>query len=107
MGRREVMAAATSVGLPCAHMAWLEGQAPSLPFAVFYIDQTDGMFADNRMHTLVNNWVIELYQRQADEALEKALEESIQDSFGGFRKTEAWVDKEKCLMTAYYFTEIE
>lgn len=107
MGRREVMKAVTSVGIPCAHMAWLEGQAPPLPFAVFYIDETDGLFADNRIHTPVINWIVELYQRQASEALETAIEESIQDSFGGFRKTEAWVDEESCLMTAYYFTEIE
>ena len=107
MGRKEVQKAVTAAGLPCCHMAWLEGQAPPLPWCVFYLDDTDGVFADNTVRTFVNRWVVELYQKSADAALENALEQSLLDAFGPFIKSETWVRSENCLQTAYHFTEID
>ena len=109
----DVYQAVTSVELPngskmpCAHMAFPIGSAPSLPWCVYYLDEMDGFAADNRLHARRNNWIVEHYWKDYDEGVERELEKAIEDAFGAFRKTEEWVSDENCVETAYYFAEIE
>lgn len=106
MGLKEVQAAISSAGLPSVHMAWEKGMAPDLPWCVFYLEDTDGVFADNKFATQSSRWVIELYQKQSDPSIEEALEQSIVSSFTPFSKSEAWVSDENCIQTTYYFKEL-
>lgn len=92
--------------VPCVHMAWPEGSAPALPWAVFYLDGTEPV-GDDGGYAAREDWVVELYQRARDGGLESALEESLRGSFGAFTKSETWSSDERCLMTAYYFTDFE
>lgn len=94
------------LGIPSVRFAWPEGSAPELPWAVFWIDEEDGFYADGRMDVRNRAWVLELYQKTSDEELESVLEEAIIAEFSPFRKSEAWVDDENCIQTTYYFTEI-
>ena len=113
MSHKEVYAAISSVSLgdstlPCAHIAWREGSAPStLPWAVYYLDEETSFDCDNTRYCAVRRWTVELYQKARDGELEAALEAAIVDNFSPFDKAESWVENENCLMTSYYFTEVE
>lgn len=106
MGRREVQAVVNTV-VPCAHMAWPSNSAPALPWATFYLDGMEALYADGRVYATVNTWVVELYQKTADTALESALESAIETNFTPYSKSETWVESENCMQTVYAFTEIE
>lgn len=93
--------------MPCAHLAYQTAAAPELPWCVYYLDGVDGMAADNRFAAKRNSWVVEHYWRDYDEEKEAALEKAIEEKFGSFGKSEAWVDDENCCQTTYSFTEIE
>ena len=104
----EAVYKAVSEVMPCAHIAWTAGSAPELPWCVYYLDESDGIAADNRLHAKRNHWIVEHYYKEYDAVYEAALEKALADAFGVFRTTgEMWVDDESCYETAYYFTEIE
>lgn len=107
MSRKQVAAMLEATGLPYAHMTWPVNQAPDLPWCVFYLDEDVSFNADNKRFMTHGYWTVELYQRAADSAIEKQVEDAITQAFGDYRKTETWVDSEDCLMTAYGFTVIE
>ena len=107
MSRKQVAAALEATGLPFAHMTWPANQAPDLPWCVFYLDEDDALNADNKRLLTIGHWTVELYQKAADSAVEKQVEDAIAQAFGDYRKSETWVDSEDCLMTAYGFTVIE
>lgn len=106
MSRADVVAAVKAAGIPCVHMAWPKGSAPRLPWAAFYLDSQSGAEADDSVYAPVMRWVVELYQKEPDEALEARLEGSLQAAFGPFDKSESWVEQEGCTQTAYRFTQI-
>ena len=94
--------------MPCAHVAWAVGSAPALPWCVYYLDEMDGLYSDDRTYARRNRWIVEYYYKEHDAEEQAALEKAIADAFGAFRTTgEMWVDDESCFETAYYFTEIE
>ena len=106
MSGANVQAAVTSAGQPCAHMAWVEGTAPELPWCVYYLDEQRGVAADNRLQAKRYNWIIEHYWKTYDAEKTSALEAAIEDAFGPYESAETWVEEENCVMTAYYFREI-
>lgn len=107
MSAERVVAAVQAAGLPVCRMAWPVGSAPSLPWCVFYEDGNNGFWADDRMIFQRHSWCVELYQRASDSESEAALEASLADAFGGYEKTEAWVEEDGCLQTTYTFAEFE
>ena len=107
MSRKRVASALEATGVPFAHLRWPLNQAPDLPWCVFYLDEDNVFNADDRRWITRGRWVVELYQRAADSAIEKQVEDAITQAFGDYRKTETWVDTEDCLMTTYRFTVIE
>ena len=106
MSGRRLKTVLDELGLPSVRFAWPEGSAPELPWAVFWIDEEDGIYADGRMEARRREWTLELYQKTSDEELEERLEDAIIANFSPFRKSEAWVDDENVIQTVYYFTEI-
>lgn len=107
MSRKQVAAALKASGIPFAHMAWPVNQAPDLPWCVFYLDEDSRLHADNRRWASYGSWIVELYQKAADSAVEEAVEDAVATAFGDYSKSETWVDSEDCLMTSYRFTVIE
>ena len=105
MGHAKVYQAVSAV-VPCAHMAWLDKSAPNLPWAT-YEGHDDAYWADGKRVAVVHHWTVELYEETRDRQLEEALGASIEAAFGGYDRNESSVESEKCLMVAYYFSEIE
>lgn len=88
-------------------MAWPKGAAPELPWAVHYVDETVGLYADDAERTTVSSMVVELYERQSDSELEERVRNALEGEFGPTRRTESWVADENCLEVVFYFTAIE
>lgn len=107
MSKETVAEVIKSCNIPCAHASFVRGSAPSLPWATFYVEGVDGFAADNVIYTQKTNWAIELVQRSSDTELEHALENAIVANFSPFDKSEYWDNNEHCLITTYYFIEIE
>ena len=106
MSASKVYDAVSSV-MPCAHLAFKVGSAPSLPWCVYYLSDIDGMSADNKFISRRNSWVVEHYWRDYDAEKESSLESVLEENFGVFSKSETWIDSENCCQTTYTFTEFE
>ena len=106
MTPEKVVEAVQSCGIPCAHRYFPEGSVPELPWAVYYLDESSGFCADNKVHDRVARWIVELYERHKDPDLEKRLEDAIEEAFSPCSLYESWIEDDNCLMYAYHFTEI-
>ena len=93
--------------VPIAYMCWPVGDAPSLPWAV-YTDDPDGMGADMECYSVSHSWDVELYERESDSSLEKAVYDALSAQYGHVEPpVGTWVESEGCYMCSYRFSEIE
>lgn len=106
MSREDVRKCIESAGIQCTHLCYPEGAAPELPWAVFYQEDEYGFDADDTRFAPAIDWCVELYQLEADDELEGALEEAITRDFGPYDKTEVWLDDENAVETTYTFRQI-
>lgn len=106
MNGYEKLQATVSAVLPCCHMAWPKGKAPALPWAVFYVDQTEPVGEDGGYCEKVD-WIVEVYQRARDATVEKALARALRSEYGAVSKDESWVSDEDCLMTVFRFCDYQ
>lgn len=90
-----------TLGIPVAYRVFQTPQ--TLPFIVFYLDDTDNEFADNSVYKKCNAWVVELYTEKKNPALERSLEAILPP----WNKIESYVDSEKMFQIAYHFETYE
>lgn len=102
----KVVSTVESCGIPCAHFCFPKGSAPSLPWAVYYLEDSNGFIADNSTYTRGANWVVELYEKSMNTELELKIEQAIEKEFGPCSINEVWIEEENCLQKTYRFTEI-
>lgn len=101
-----IQEALSKAGIPVCRMAWPVGHAPSLPWAVWYVDHSDNAHADDAAYAGITRAVAELYQKSPDEQVTKAFEDAITAAFGPFYKEETWVEDEQCDELIYYFDAV-
>ena len=90
-----------SLGIPVAYRVFQTPQ--SLPYIVFFIDDTDNEFADNSVYKICNSWVVELYTETKNPPLERELEAILPP----WNKVETYIDDEKMYQIAYSFETYE
>lgn len=100
-----VYAQLESTGIPFAYMAFPKGSAPSLPWGVYYLDEEDGVYADDARYGDRCLWCVEVYARTLDNELISKVESALA-GFGPAQREDTWVDSENCLMTTLSFTTI-
>ena len=100
MRRKDIFDALSASGIPVAHYCFPENAAPPLPWCVFYADMDGTFYADDERHYEAPQWTVELYERNADDQVESALEACIA-SLGTYSKVEAWLETENCLVITY------
>ncbi len=106
MTPEKVVSCIKGCGLECAHMCFPKGSAPPLPWAVYYLDATDDMCADDGVFEEVAEWTVELYEKSADYGLHRKVKAAIAEAFAPPTVEQTWVDDENCLLTTYTFREI-
>lgn len=102
----KVVACMESAGLKCAHLQFTKGSAPPLPWAVYYLDTSADLTADNDYFEEAADWVVEVYEKSFDPSLHLSVKRAIADSFCPPTVEQYWVDEESCLMTTYRFREM-
>jgi hypothetical protein len=107
MSASDVYKTVTGAGVKCAPMAWQEGSAPELPWAVYVLDEDAPVMADGERYAECHRWDVELYQRERDAVLESALCAAIADRFGPYTLSEQWVSSENCSMLTITFNDYD
>lgn len=90
-----------TLNIPVAYRVFKTPQ--NLPYIVFYVDNTDNEFADNKVYKTVNEWNIELYTDIKDPDLERRLEAILPP----WNKVETYINDEQMYQIAYSFETYE
>jgi len=86
-------------GLPVTYRQWPIGQAPPLPWCVYYYNRNNNFYADGRVYHQFQRYIIELYCKRKDPAAEEKLEKAL----APFVWTKAEIDlpEDKMVMIIY------
>jgi len=103
----ESVYAVVSKHVPCCHMEWPDDDNPPVPFACYLLDYGRSIAADDTEIAVGNKWMVELYEKRRDKALEKALGDALRKEFGAVRRDENWIENDNLLQVVYTFYEIE
>ena len=87
------------VGIPFAFHHW--DKPPAMPFGVYFDDRTDNFEADNIAYYVVRHFVVELYVRQRDPALEELLEGVLDGAELAWDKDAVYIDDERAYQISY------
>ena len=90
--------------IPIQYQAFASGQAPELPYLIFYENDSDNIFADNHNYFDVLNVSCELYADEKDIGLETKLHKLFYDLEIQYNSTETFIDSENMYLKAYDVT---
>ena len=77
---------------------------PPIPYAVYYEDVTENYTADNIVYLERTEYILELYTEKKDYEIENKIEQIFAANDTPWEKEESYIEKERLIMTAYYFT---
>lgn len=83
------------------YRAWPVGQAPSLPFICFMVDESDNFGADDIVYKAINRVNIELYSKNKDTVSEGLIESLLGSLSIYWEKNETYIDDEQCYEIIY------
>ena len=101
MNLMEFKAELEKLDIPIQYRAFQVGHAPSLPYLIFYENDSDNVFADNHNYYDVLNVACELYADNKDIELETKLQKLLYDLEIQYSSTETFIDSENMYMKAY------
>ena len=87
-----------------AYRQFRTGQAPALPFMVYYVENSNNFLADNKVYLAKQNVVVELYSENKDVTSEGVVEKLFNDNDIPWRKFEDYIDSEHMYMITYEVT---
>ena len=98
----ELLTAVDSTGLPNTQVEWLNGTAPDMPYVVIVPGDTDNWFADGRVNETPVLYLVELYTRVRDVALEVDVQNALNSAGIGWQRTTASLSDGRAVMTRWY-----
>ncbi len=99
----EIYTLIRSIGLPVTYHHWQPGKVPSLPYLVYWVDETRHFTADNRIYQKIVSIQLELYSDQKNFAAEERVERILDENKIVYDKLEAYIESEKLLEQIYEF----
>lgn len=98
---KKIITEVKKIGIPTRYRVF-KGK-PSIPFIVYYEEESVNYFADGKVYATNTEYVLELYSEKKEYAVEKQIED-IFDKFDiMWEKEEAYIESEKLIETIYYF----
>lgn len=91
----------SSTGLPIAYYQYPVGQAPQLPYLVYYYPQSVNFGADNKVYQKANQLNIELYSKQKSFELEERIENVLDEFEIFYNKIESYIESEEMYEVLY------
>lgn len=101
MNLMEFKAELEQLEIPIQYRAFESGQAPELPYLIFYENDSDNVFADNSNWFDVLNVACELYTDNKDIELETKLHKLFYDNEIQYNSTETYIDSENMYLKSY------
>lgn len=93
------------IEIPVKYRAFKVGEAPALPYILFYVDSNEGSLkADNYNYAKVQNVTIELYSEEKDIELEEKIESILDSNHIEYDSYETYLDTEDMYEVAYEIT---
>ena len=89
------------LNMPIQYQAFALGQAPDLPYLIFYGDDSDNLFADNVNYFNNLNLTCELYSDTKDLELETKIQKLFYDNEIEYNSNETFIDSENMFLKAY------
>lgn len=103
MAHKLVAQCLKAFGLPFTLQAFPIGGAPKPPFICYKATSYGEVFTDDALYINAPKYAVELYEREADMALEDKLYDHLTAQFGGVERTEAWMESESARVVVYTF----
>lgn len=97
-----------SIGLPFTYYSFPIGEAPLLPYIVFYYPNNDDFSADNINYAPISQLNIELYTEDKDFDLEKQVESILKENGLYYDKSQTYIQQERMfevLYVIYFFVK--
>lgn len=105
MTLKQINTMINSIGLSYAYHHFEVGQAPSLPYLVFYYPGSEDFLADGLNYQPINDLRIELYTEEKDFTKETAVETVLQSNGLIYTKEEVYIESER-MYEIIYETEV-
>lgn len=95
MTLQELKSVLDGTGLPWAYRQWEEGEAPALPYGVFYAGRSNPFGADGIVYSSSQKYTLELYSRVKDPKSEATIETSLTAVGIFYSKDETYISSER------------
>ena len=97
----EIASMIESTGLNNAYYQYPEGEAPDLPYILFYYPERDDFQADNKNYAKIPQLNIELYTKEKDFEKEDLIEALLDANDLAYDKEEQYIESEKMYEVLY------
>lgn len=97
----EIASMIESTELENTYYQYPEGEAPELPYILFYYPERDDFQADNKNYAKITQLNIELYTKEKDFEKEEALEGILEANDLVYDKEEQYIESEKMYEVLY------
>lgn len=101
MTAKEIYAGLKGLGYPVAYRQFQEGNVPTAPYIVWYVDSSDNFAADGIVYEKTYNVYIELYADKKDFEAESKIEQWLTDNEIYYDYDELFIESEKYIETLY------
>lgn len=97
----QIVEMAEESSLPVTYHHFAEGDSPEPPFLIFLLPNEQSFFADDAQYLRMAELDFELYTDKKDPALERKIEEILQEHEINYEKSETWIETEKMYEVIY------
>ncbi|MGL6197820.1 MAG: hypothetical protein ACRC3H_02690 [Lachnospiraceae bacterium] len=97
----EIYSGLSGLGLPLTYRRYAEGEAPDLPYLVYYTPGSNNFSADGKVYLKVNEINIELYSEKKDIDSETKIEDWLDENNIFYEKFEEFIESENMLQVTY------
>ena len=101
MTYKEISDMIATIGLPYAYYEFPDGTQQEPPFVVFYLPESDDLYADNQNYVGIRKLYVELYTNEKDFSQEATVESVLSSNGITYRKVETYIDSERMWQITY------
>ena len=99
----ELLQVLSETQIPFAYHHFAEGESPEPPFICYLLPGSNNFSADGKVYYKINEVHIELYTDLKDLAVERQLEDVLDEHGIFYNKSETWIESEKLYEVLYTF----
>lgn len=98
---KDLLAVLDELGLPYIQIQWYPAETPDLPYVVVVPESTDNRSADNTVNMAPVRYMVELYTRYRDMALEAQIQSAFDEAGIFYQRTTTVIPDGYVILTRY------